>query len=405
MRLLFVSHSLPPRGRPLDNIGGMQRVATKLHHALTEKAQRLSDLTYEAILLRSTWERTHWRVPGFLLKTAVRLARTAMQQSADVIVFSSMVTAALAVPLHGLFQRAGIATAAIVHGRDVTLPVGLYQWFVPKVFNALDAVLPVSRATGVACLERGLAPHKVQVVPNGIDRSRFPTPCPPSAMRQELTEHLDDPAHPLPSDALLLCSVGRHVTRKGFDWFVANVMPQVPESVHYWIAGDGPETDAIRTAIEANTLHPRVRLLGRISDANLTRLYRGADLFIMPNVPVPGDMEGFGIVMLEAGLCGTPAIAARLEGIQDVITPGVNGHLVDPASPEAFLRTLRPYIEDEEPLAALSAQAHQHTAETFGWTAIAERYIERMRALHATGRPSQRKAAMPSWAMDIRADA
>lgn len=388
MRLLFISHSLPPRGRPLDNIGGMQRVATKLHDALASKAQHAPSLRYDALVLRSTWARTHRRVPGFLLKSAARLLQAAYRRSVDVVVFSSMVTASVAVPLQGLLRRAGISTAAIVHGRDVTLPLGLYQWFVPKVFDALDAVLPVSRATGAACLERGLSPAKMQVVPNGIDVSRFPEPDSKAAMRDELTTHLDDPAHPLPSDALLLCSVGRHVTRKGFDWFTARVMPHLPDTVHYWIAGDGPETDAIRTAINRNDLHPRVRLLGRISDANLTRLYRGADLFIMPNVPVPGDMEGFGIVMLEAGLCGTPAVASRLEGIRDVVTPGVNGHLVEPEHPESFLAKIESYVDATERLRGMSDRARRHTAETFAWSAVAETYLHHLHRLHATGSPS-----------------
>jgi len=375
----------------------MQRVATKLHDALASKAAHDDALTYRSVLLRTTWERTHRRVPGFLLKTAWRLIQAARRRSVDVIVFSSMVTAALAVPLQGLFRRAGISTAAIVHGRDVTLPVSLYQWFVPKIFSALDAVLPVSRATGSACLERGLAPTKVQVVPNGIDLSRFPPPDEKGEMRGDVLAHLDAPDTPLPSDALLLCSVGRHVTRKGFDWFVANVMPRLPASVHYWIAGDGPETDRIRSAIQQNGLAPRVRLLGRISDANLTRLYRGADLFVMPNVPVPGDMEGFGIVMLEAGLCGTPAIASRLEGIQDVITPGVNGHLLTPESPAAFADAIRSYLDAPQRLREASARARQHTVDTFGWDAVADTYVERMRHLNATGRPSKREVP-PSWA-------
>lgn len=375
----------------------MQRVATKLHNALAAKASHDDTLTYRSELLRTTWERTHQRVPGFLLQTAWRLFQAARQRSVDVIVFSSMVTAALAVPLQGLFRRAGISTAAIVHGRDVTLPVRVYQWVVPNVFSALDAVLPVSRATGAACLERGLAPAKVQVVPNGIDLSRFPSPEGDAKMRDDLRAHLDDPEAPLPPDALLLCSVGRHVTRKGFDWFVANVMPRVPASVHYWIAGDGPDTDRIRNAIRQNGLAPRVRMLGRISDADLTRLYRGSDLFIMPNVPVPGDMEGFGIVMLEAGLCGTPAIASRLEGIQDVITPGVNGHLVTPEHPDAFADVIRSYVGAPERLQETSAQARQHTVDTFGWDAVAETYVKHLRHLDATGRPSPQEAA-PSWA-------
>lgn len=389
MRLLFVSHSLPPKGRPLENVGGMQRVATKLHASLQDRDAHDASLAYDACLLRSSWDWVHWKTPLFLLWSAWRIAQAARRDAVDVVLFSSMVTASLAVPLQGLLRRHGVRTAAIVHGLDVTTPFPPYQWFVPTVFAALDAVLPVSRATAQACVDRGLAPDKARVVPNGIDPERFAPPTDRASMRKELVQSLGDPIHPLPDDALLLCSVGRHVKRKGFDWFVDRVMPRLPERVHYWIAGDGPETDTIRAAIARNDLGDRARLLGRISDADLERLYRGADLFVMPNVPVPGDMEGFGVVMLEAGLCGTPAIAARLEGIRDVITEGVNGHLVEPEAPEAFADAIVRYLDAPDPLAAFSTSAREHTVDTFGWPAVTEHYLSVLRTVVETGRPPE----------------
>jgi len=387
VRLLFVSHSLPPPDRPLDNVGGMQRVATKLHESLQERAASDATLHYDACLLRSSWDWVHWKTPVFLLWSAWRIARAAQRGAVDVVLFSSMVTAALAVPLQSLLRRHGVRTAAIVHGLDVTTPFPPYQWFVPKVFKALDAVLPVSRATAQACTDRGLPSEKACVVPNGIDLARFAPPTDRASMRGDLLRSLGETGSSLPDDALLLCSVGRHVKRKGFDWFVDHVMPRLPDRVHYWIAGDGPATDAIRTAIDRRGLDDRVQVLGRISDADLERLYRGADLFVMPNVPVAGDMEGFGVVMLEAGLCGTPAIAARLEGIRDVITEGRNGHLVAPESPAAFADAIQQYVDAPEQRAALSASAREHTIETFGWPAVTERYVSVLRTVAATGRP------------------
>ncbi|PSR00244.1 MAG: glycosyltransferase family 4 protein, partial [Bacteroidetes bacterium SW_7_64_58] len=63
MRLLFVSHSLPPDGRPLANVGGMQRVAQKLHESLDAKAADTDALDYESLLLRSAWRTLHAKVP------------------------------------------------------------------------------------------------------------------------------------------------------------------------------------------------------------------------------------------------------------------------------------------------------------------------------------------------------
>lgn len=403
MRLLFVSHSLPPEGRPLANVGGMQRVALKLHETLQARADA-NALDYDALLLRSAWRTVHLKTPLFLARAGWQIAQAARQNDIDVVLFSSMVTAGLAVPLQGLLRRHGVRTAAIVHGLDVTTPFPPYQWFVPKVFGALDAVLPVSRATRQACLDRRAAPDQLRVVPNGIDTDRFEPPSDRPAARQALDESVDVSPPSPPPDGLLLCSVGRQVERKGTAWFVDTVMPRLPDDVHYWVAGDGPELDTIETAIARHNLSPRVRLLGRIPNSTLGHLYRGADLFIMPNVPVEDDMEGFGIVLLEAGQCGTPAIAARLEGIQDVITDGVNGHLVAPQSHRAFVDAITTYHNDSNALDAAAQRALRHTENTFGWPAVADTYLSVLRTVWRQGTPPDASATDRSSPPSIRSN-
>lgn len=391
MRLLFVSHSLPPKGRPLANLGGMQRVALKLHESLELNAEATASLNYDALLLRSARRTLHAKVPFFLAKAGWKISRAARNDAVDVVLFSSMVTASLAVPLQGLLRRHGVKMAAIVHGLDVTMPFAPYQWFVPRVFDALDAVLPVSRATRQACLDRGAAPAQLRVVHNGIDVDRFRPPQERDTNRQALEQSVEGSAPPPPPDGLLLCSVGRQVKRKGTAWFVDAVMPRLPDDVHYWIAGDGPMSSDIQTAIDRHALAPRVRHLERVSNETLGLLYRGADLFVMPNIPVENDMEGFGIVLLEAALCGTPAIAARLEGIRDVITDGVNGHLVAPQDPEAFVAAIEQYGGHPKALNAAARRAREHTEATFGWSSVADTYLSTLRRLHTEGEVNRSK--------------
>lgn len=370
MRLLFVSHSFPPPGRPLANLGGMQRVAVELHRALAGRP----DVELHEELLRTSWRWTHLRTGPFLARAAWRLWQAACRRAVDAVLFSSMVTAPLAWPLRGAFRKNGIITGAIAHGRDLTLPVAPYQWMLPRVFASLGGVFPVSRATAAAAAARGGDPERIQVVPNGVDPNRFAPPADRRAARRELLATFEAS---VPDGATLLCSVGRHVERKGFDWFVETVLPRLPMDVHYWLAGEGPRTDAIRRAAHRAGVAGRVRLLGRVSEENLHRLYRGADLFVMPNVPAPeGDMEGFGVVMLEAGLSGLPTVAARLEGIQDVIAEGENGQLVAPRAPGAFAEAIRRYHSGERDVQAAGQRAVRYVQGTFGWPAVAGRYVK-----------------------------
>ena len=355
----------------------MQRVATELYTALGN----VPGLALEGLLLHTSWTLTQPRTALFLPRVRARLRREARQPTVDAVLFSSMVTASTAVGLSERLRQAGVVTAAITHGLDVTTPFGPYQRFVPRVFKALDLILPVSRATEDACRTRGADPERLVVVPNGVDVSRL---APSEDRTQARTAMLEALGLTLPAEALVLLSVGRHVPRKGFAWFAAEVMPRLPPHLHWILVGEGPQTPAVREAIAAHGLGARVHLPGRITDAVLTALYRGADLLVMPNRPVPGDMEGFGVVMLEAGLAGLPTVGAALEGLLDVIAEGENGHLIPTGDADAFAATLVRYAADRPALAALAARGAAYTRDTFAWEAVAQRYVETLRA--AVGR-------------------
>jgi len=374
VRLLFVSHSFPPSDALLSNMGGMQRVAMELHSVL----ERRDDVEMRTLALRSSWKWVHVKAVPFLASLAVRLGREAAAHQADAILFSSM-TSALPLLIAGpALKNRGIRLAAIVHGLDVTDPNPIYQKAVRRLCGMLDAVMPVSHATGEQLVARGLPRERVHVVPNAVDLDRFEGVL---ASRLEPAKLEIAGAPTLPDDAFLLVTVGRQVRRKGFAWFIENVMPKLPERVVFWLAGDGPERENIEAAIERAGLQRRVRCLGKISEAELVELYRRGQLFVMPNIVVPGDMEGFGIVMLEAGACGLPTLAADLEGIRDVIDEGINGWFAPTEDADAFARRVRALADDPEGLRVASERTAEYVTSTFPWDSTAERYLTVLRGL------------------------
>jgi len=122
----------------MASVGGMQRVAVDLSDHL--KCQ--PGIEARDIVLRSSWRFHHVRCAPWLVWTLIRLQTMARRGVMDAVLFSSMVTGALAPLLRPTFKAAGIPMAAIAHGRDVTLP-GLHQLMViRRALRGLDAVMP-----------------------------------------------------------------------------------------------------------------------------------------------------------------------------------------------------------------------------------------------------------------------
>ncbi|MEM7136800.1 MAG: glycosyltransferase family 4 protein [Myxococcota bacterium] len=366
MRLIYVSHSFSPKGAPLSNLGGMQRVAMELHDAL----RRRSDVALRTIALRSSWRWVHVRSVPFLLSVGARLGFEARRFRADAVLFTSMTTSLALLLAGGTLRSQGVSVASIAHGLDITDPNPAYQRALRRIRPHLDLTMPVSRATGDQLRALGLRADQIEVVHNAVDVDRFATPGVPRPSALQIA------GARLPKDAFLLVTVGRQVRRKGFSWFIEHVMPKVPERVVFWLAGDGPERPEIDRAIATAGLGKRVRCLGKISEADLVALYGRADLFVMPNIPVPGDMEGFGIVMLEAGACGVPTLAANLEGIRDVIQEGVNGWFCPSGDSEAFATKIRALLDAPGELNAARRSTADYVSSTFRWSHAAQRYLD-----------------------------
>lgn len=347
----------------MDNVGGMQRVSRQLIDELRRKeAVEIYTETINAagegfIVIQTT---------AFLIKSLFSLPAKARDIKADVILFSSMVTASLA---YFMRSRVDIPMVTINHGRDVTLESKIYQAFLPRVFKALDGVISVSSATREECMKRGMDPEKGVALSNGFNLDMMNNMPDKAFSREEIRERF---GIPLDKKKMLL-TVGRQVKRKGHEWFIREVLPRIQSEVVYVTIGDGPQQDEIARAVEESACKPHIFLLGRQPDNMLKQAYAAADLFIMPNVPVEGDMEGFGIVLLEANMAETPAVASDLEGIKDVITPGQNGHKIPVLQAEEFAGKVDEVLQGD--LEQFSRQARRFVKQKFAWEYVADNYL------------------------------
>ena len=362
MKILYISHLHPPKNAPLESIGGMQRVSIQL----VEELRKNPNVTVKTIIQHAPWKGIELRTSVFLAKLARKLPQIVKDYKPDVILFSSMVTASLAKLTR---NKIDIPMVTINHGQDVKMPIGIYQKFVPSVFEALDGVISVSKATREECIKRGMHPDKGIALPNGFDLSHAEESPEKLSSRESIAKAFD---LDLKGKSLLI-TVGRQVKRKGHEWFITEVIPKIKSDIIYLAIGEGPEHDRLLDIQKGLPHKDKIVFVGKQPDELLHQAYSAADVFIMPNIPVEGDMEGFGIVLLEANLAATPAVAADLEGIKDVVENGENGFKVPVRDSETFASRVDEIITND--YNAFSEKSRNYVMQNFAWNRVAERYI------------------------------
>lgn len=342
----------------------MQRVSLQLVEVLESNP----DVELETLMLEAKWGNIGFKTTFFLLDLFVNIPEIIERKNIDVILFSSMVTASLAPFIR---KRVRVPMVTINHGHDVTLSIKIYQLFLKSVFRALDGVISVSEATRAASIVRGLPPEKGISLPNGMSIDIENNEMNGKSLARKRLETLTGKDF---NGKFILLTTGRLIRRKGHAWFIENVLPEIKSDVEYIILGSGPEMTTIQNLLKKSEIANKVTILGRQPDDVLQDSYRAADIFVMPNIVVPGDMEGFGVVMLEANLMETPVVATDLEGIKDVIKPHYNGYKIEVGNAFKFAECIDNIINNE--LDSLGKSAKEYVLENFAWEQVSLRYLQ-----------------------------
>jgi len=352
---LFLTRKFPP------SIGGMETLAGGVWRSLsaTRPGTRL-------IALGRSNRNLVWWTPWAVTRLAWLLARRRI----DLVLTGDALMYAIARPVLRLFR---VRNATMIMGLDVTYSNRLYRGIVLPALRKAPAVIAISAATAARAVEVGVPPDRVTVVRLGVGAPDV-TAEDRATARVAMCARLG-----VDENATVLLTVGRLVRRKGAQWLISQVLPRLPESVHFVVAGDGPESDAIRGAVDSNAVTAQVHLLGRVDDEVREELMRGADLFVQPNVVVPGDMEGFGLVTIEAAMRGTPVVASDLEGIKDAVVDGQTGILLPTGDADTWVETLVELTADRGALGSLGARFGKEALARYGEAAMGKSLCETLK--------------------------
>jgi phosphatidyl-myo-inositol dimannoside synthase len=258
------------------------------------------------------------------------------------------------------------------HGNEI-LDIANATYEKPKLsLQHAARVLANSRFTAELVTTLGVAREKVMVLHPGCNVDWFRPRKPNMSFRQELLrEHSHD---------RVILTVGNLVARKGHDTVLAalpKIREEIPQVV-YCVVGDGPYRRELDSLARRAGVLDRVIFAGHRPENELPDIYGLADIFVMASRATisSSDVEGFGMVFLEASACEKPVIAGRSGGIPDVVVDGVTGFLVDPNDPEEVARSIIRVLKSEELASELGKNGRQRVVKEFTWDCFARRLRE-----------------------------
>lgn len=228
----------------------------------------------------------------------------------------------------GLLARRllGLPFVVFAHGNEV-LSLRDSTW--PRAIEALhsaSAVIANSRYTAGVVAGFGIPPERIRVIHPGCDPEEFRPLSLDVTRRNQLLEGR--------AAGFVLLTVANLVERKGHDLVLKAVaaLRSIIPNLLYVIAGSGPHEGQLRRMAEALGISDCVLFKGHTPAEDLTALYASCDIFVMPSrfLAADHDVEGFGIVFLEASACGRPVIGGRSGGVEDAVLNEKTGLLVDP---------------------------------------------------------------------------
>ena len=251
----------------------------------------------------------------------------------------------------------GMAWTGSAHAKDIwTTP----EWELREKLASCEWLVTCT-ATNCAHLS-ALAPQgRVELVYHGLDLSRFASS--PVAHRAVTARSAEE--------RVTLLSVGRLVEKKGTD-VLLDALAKLPRTLFWRLVhvGGGPLRKEMMGRAEALGIADRVEWRGAMTQSELIKEYRGADLFVLASrIAGDGDRDGLPNVLMEAQTQGLPCVATRVSAIHELIEHEVTGLLVPPEAPEPLAAAIEALMTDPALRSRLGEAGRQRVTTAFGMDA------------------------------------
>lgn len=208
---------------------------------------------------------------------------------------------------------------------------------------------------------------KCSVLHPGVDVERFKPGPPDHEFRNEMGW----------SNRKILLTVGRLQQRKGQDYLI-KAMPDLIEATPdllYAVVGRGECEETLKNLIAELKLENHVKLYTDLNDEYLIKCYQQCDFFILPNRTIDNDIEGFGMVLVEAQACGKLVIAGNSGGTAETMVIGESGEIIDCSNPEKISKELAPLLNCSK-LSSYGDKGVEHVRKNLIWDTHVKNALE-----------------------------
>ena len=362
--VLFVTNDFGPRAGGIETfvIGLIER--RPFGSTIVYTSSQVDSVEYDA-MWREKYGVTVIRDRAKILlptpRVARKLARIIKDQRVVVAAFGAAAPLGL---LSASMKKAGVEkTVALTHGHEVwwskVFPFNLAMRRIAATVDTLTYLGDFTQRAISRSISKKSAKAMVRIAP-GIDVDHF-SPVDSSKLRKELNLE----------GKKVIVSVGRLVHRKGQDHLIQSlpeIMKRVPNA-HLLMVGKGPYLDHLAKLVALNKLEDHVSFIGRIQYAELPQFICVGDVFAMPSRSRFGglEVEGLGIVYLEASACGLPVVAGVSGGAPDAVIEGVTGVVVDGTDNSEITDAIVSLLNDSERAKKMGKAGREWIVDNWRW--------------------------------------
>jgi phosphatidylinositol alpha-1,6-mannosyltransferase len=281
----------------------------------------------------------------------------------------------------------GLPYLLYAHGEEIlsALTSRKLAWLLPRIYRGAAAIIANSRNTKTLLQDIGVDASRIHVIHPGVHVQSFCANL-EAALSVRQKHHL--------GAAPVLLTVGRMQRRKGQD-MVIQALPHIRQTmpqVKYVMVGTGEELAALTTLVHELGVQDSVVFAGSVPDQELAAYYAACDVFVMPNREIDGDIEGFGMVYLEAGAAGKPVIGGKSGGTADAIVDGVTGLRVDGNSRVEITDAIIDLLLAPDRAKTMGLRGRQRVENEFAWDAVVARTRQIATMITEEGRANGRRA-------------